>query len=153
MWAHRTSIHTPTRATPFALTYGVEVVLPLEVEIPSLRVSLKGLVIDEDYRAMRLQELELLDEKCQASFDHMRVYQKCMSKAFNKKVHPREFQVGDLVLRVNHKNQQNRDQKGKFEPNWLGPYIIIAAFGSGAYLLSTVEGEQLRNPYQCLSHK
>ena len=65
--------------------------LPLEVEIPSLRVSLKGLVTDEDYRAMRLQELELLDEKCQASFDHMRVYQKHMSEAFNKKVHPREF--------------------------------------------------------------
>ena len=63
-----------------------------------------------------------------------------MSKAFNKKVNPREFQVRDLVLRVNHKNQQNRDQKGKFEPNWLGPYIITT-FGSSAYLLSTVEGE------------
>ena len=61
-------ICTPTGATPFSLTYGVEVVLPLEVEIPSLRVSLKGLVTDEDYHAMRLQELELLDEKHQASF-------------------------------------------------------------------------------------
>ena len=58
------SIYTPTRATPFALTYGVEAVLPLEVEIPSLRVSLKGLVTEEDYCAMRLQELQLLDEKC-----------------------------------------------------------------------------------------
>ena len=57
--------------------------LPLEVEITSLRVSLKGLVIDEDYHAMRLQELELLDEKSKESFDHMRVYQKCMSKASN----------------------------------------------------------------------
>ena len=106
------SIFTPTRATPFALTYGTKVVLPLQVEIPPLRVSLKGLVIDEDYYAMRLQELEFLDEKWQASFDHMRVYQKCMSKEFNKKVHPREFQVGDLVLRENPKNQQNRVQKG-----------------------------------------
>ena len=65
--------------------------LPLEVEIPSLRASLKGVVIDEDYSAMRLQELQLLDEKHQASFDHLRVYRKGMSKAFNKKVHPREF--------------------------------------------------------------
>ena len=91
MWAYRTSIHTPIGATPFALKYCVKAVLPLEVEIPSLRVSLKGLVIDEDYCTMRLQELEPLDEKHQASFDHMRVYQKRMSKAFNKKVHPREF--------------------------------------------------------------
>ena len=83
------SIHTPIGATPFSITYGAEVVLPLEVEIPLLRVSLKGLVTYEDYHTMRLQELELLVEKHQASFDHMRVYQKCMSKAFNNKVHPR----------------------------------------------------------------
>ena len=153
LWAYRTSIRTPTGATPFSLTYGAEAVLPLEVEIPSLRVSLKGLVTDEDYRSMRLQELELLDEKRQASFDHMRVYQKRMSKAFNKKVHPREFEVGDLVLRVNYKNQQNRDQKGKFEPNWLGPYIITTTFGSGTYLLSTVEGEKLPDPINFLHLK
>ena len=102
---------------------------------------------------MRLQESELLDEKCQASFDHMRVYQKRMSKAFNKKVHPREFQVEDLFLHVNYKNQQNRDQKGKFEPNWLGPYIITTTFGSGAYLLSTTKGEQLPNPINVLHLK
>ena len=105
MWVYRTSICTPIGATLFSLTYGVEVVLPLEVEIPSLRVSLKGLVTDEDYRSMRIQELELLDEKCQESFDCMRVYQKCMSKAFNKKFHPRDFWVGDLVLHENPKNQ------------------------------------------------
>lgn len=66
----------------------------------------------------------------------MRVYQKQMSKAFNKKVLPRAFQVGDLVLRENPKNQQYKEQKGKFEPNWIGPYIITIAFGIGAYLLS-----------------
>ena len=54
LWAYRTSIRTPTGATPFSLTYGAEAILPLEVEIPSLRVSLKGLITDEDYRAMRL---------------------------------------------------------------------------------------------------
>ena len=47
LWAYRMSIFTPTGATPFALTYGVEAVLPLEVEIPSLKVSLKGLVTNK----------------------------------------------------------------------------------------------------------
>ena len=35
---YRTSVRTSTRATPFLLVYGMEVVLPFEVEIPSLRV-------------------------------------------------------------------------------------------------------------------
>jgi len=35
---YHTSVCTSTRATPFSLVYGMEVVLPLEVEIPYSRV-------------------------------------------------------------------------------------------------------------------
>ena len=52
----------PTGATSFSLVYGVEAVLPIEGEIPSLRVSLMGLISDDENRISRLQELELLDE-------------------------------------------------------------------------------------------
>ncbi|XP_012461376.1 uncharacterized protein LOC105781381 [Gossypium raimondii] len=41
-----TMVRTSTRATPFSLVYGIEVVLPIEVEIPSLRV-LSELKVDE----------------------------------------------------------------------------------------------------------
>ena len=112
-----------------------------------------GLVTDDDYRVSRLQELELLDERRQAAYDHLRVYQKRMSRGYNKKVRHREFQVGDLVLRENPKNQSHQERKGKFEPNWLGPFVITATFGSGAYQLSTTEGEQLREPINVLHLK
>ena len=46
---YKKSVQSLTEATPFTLVYQAEVVLPIEVEIPSLRVSLKGLVTDEDY--------------------------------------------------------------------------------------------------------
>ncbi|PKI42780.1 hypothetical protein CRG98_036826 [Punica granatum] len=36
--AYRTSIRTSTGATPYSLVYGMEAVLPIEVEIPSMRV-------------------------------------------------------------------------------------------------------------------
>ncbi|PKI45792.1 hypothetical protein CRG98_033799 [Punica granatum] len=35
---YRTSIRTSTGATPYSLVYGMEAVLPIEVEIPSMRV-------------------------------------------------------------------------------------------------------------------
>ena len=37
IWAYRTTYRTSTQATPYALVYGVEAVLPLERQIPSLR--------------------------------------------------------------------------------------------------------------------
>lgn len=37
---YRTSVRTSTWATPFSLVYGMEAVLPIEVEIPSLRVMM-----------------------------------------------------------------------------------------------------------------
>jgi hypothetical protein len=36
--AYRTTVRTSTGATPYSLVYGMEAVMPLEVEIPSLRV-------------------------------------------------------------------------------------------------------------------
>lgn len=35
---YRTSVHTWTRATPFSLVYVTGALLPIKVEIPSLRV-------------------------------------------------------------------------------------------------------------------
>ncbi|KAA3455454.1 gag/pol polyprotein [Gossypium australe] len=46
LFAYRTSVRTSTGATPFFLVYGMEVVLPIEVEISSLRV-LSELKLDE----------------------------------------------------------------------------------------------------------
>ncbi|XP_038902335.1 uncharacterized protein LOC120088969 [Benincasa hispida] len=38
LWAYRTTHRIPTEVTPYSLVYGVEVILPLEREILSLRM-------------------------------------------------------------------------------------------------------------------
>ena len=35
LWAYRTSFCTSTGATPYSLVYGIEVVLPIEIEMGS----------------------------------------------------------------------------------------------------------------------
>ncbi|KAH9295443.1 hypothetical protein KI387_039031, partial [Taxus chinensis] len=50
-----------------------EAIIPLEVELPSLRISLRDyLDKDEDYRVARLAELELLDEKRMRALNHLK---------------------------------------------------------------------------------
>ena len=41
LWAYRTSFRTSIGATPYSLVYGREAVLPIEIEMGSLRVTLE----------------------------------------------------------------------------------------------------------------
>ena len=41
LWEYRTSVKTSTGFTPFQLVYGLEVVLPIECEIPSLKLAIE----------------------------------------------------------------------------------------------------------------
>ena len=51
-----------------------------------------------------------------------------------------------MILKENMKVQTNKKNKGKFEPTWISPYVAMTSFGSGAYQLSTLEGEVLNDP-------
>ena len=50
-------------ATPYSLVYGSEVVLPIEVEIKSLRVLVETKVLEEDWAKVRYEQLALINEK------------------------------------------------------------------------------------------
>ncbi|XP_030969578.1 uncharacterized protein LOC115989840 [Quercus lobata] len=100
LWAYRTTFRTPTQATPYSLVYGVEAVLPLERQIPSLRIAIQEGLTGEENAKLRLQELEALDEKRLEAQQRLECYQARLSSAFNKRVKPRSFQVGDLVFTV-----------------------------------------------------
>ena len=96
---YRTSARTSTGATPFSLVYGMEVVLLIEVQIPSLRIMKDAWMNKDDWIQTRLDQLNLIDEKRLAAVCHGQMYQKRMIKAFNKKVRRLVYQVGNLVIK------------------------------------------------------
>ncbi|RVW47809.1 Transposon Ty3-G Gag-Pol polyprotein [Vitis vinifera] len=49
LWAYCTSFHTSTGATPYSLVYGMEVVLPVETEMGSLRVALEKQILETEW--------------------------------------------------------------------------------------------------------
>ncbi|KAE8654932.1 No pollen germination related 2 [Hibiscus syriacus] len=72
------------------------------------------------------------------------MYQKRMMKSHDKKVHPREFQEGDLVLKKIL--PIHKDFRGKWMPNWEGPYVVKKAFSGEVLILAEMDGKILRNP-------
>ncbi|CAM8892537.1 unnamed protein product [Rhodiola kirilowii] len=140
LWAYRTTYKTPTQATPYALVYGVEAVLPLELQIPSMRIAIQeGLSSDENDK-LRLAELEALDEKRLQAQQSLQCYQARLSRAFNKKVRPRSFQKGDLVLAVRRPIITSHKTGSKFKAKWDGPYVVQEAYTNGAYKIVDQEG-------------
>ena len=96
---YRTLARTSIGATPFSLVYGMEVVLPVEVQIPSLRIMKESDLDEDEWIQTRLDQLSFLDEKMLAAICHGQMYQKRMIKAFNKKIKHQVYQAGDLVIK------------------------------------------------------
>ncbi|XP_062118260.1 uncharacterized protein LOC133831869 [Humulus lupulus] len=59
LWAYHTSKRGSTGFTPFSLVYGSEAVLPVEIAVPSAKLSMAA---GMDVHQARLEELELVDE-------------------------------------------------------------------------------------------
>lgn len=129
---YRTTVRTSIGATPYLLVYGTEAVIPAEVEIPSLRIIQEAELSDADWVRNRIEHLALIDEKTMTVVCHGQLYQQRMIHAFNKKVRPRMFKVGQLVLKRIFPNQE--EHKGKFAPNWQGPYMVRKVLSGGALI-------------------
>ena len=143
LWTYRTTTRTPTGETPFRLTYGSEVVIPVEVGLTSYRVD------NHDERkndeAMRLQ-LDLVDEVKATAEQRLARYQDHMAKHYNSWVRHKDFQVGGLVLRKVMGTARDPTQ-GKLGPNWEGLYRVTSWQMKGTYHLETMDGWKLHHPW------
>ncbi|KAM2762618.1 hypothetical protein PS2_014323 [Malus domestica] len=90
---------------------------------------------DEENAKLCLQQLEALDERRLEAQQHLECYQAWLSKAFNKKVRPKSFQVGDLVLALRRLIITTHKTKSKFTSKWDGPYVIQKVYTNGAHLI------------------
>ena len=122
----------------------MEVILPIEVEILSLRVLMEAKLEEAEWVQARYDHLNLIEEKRLKALCHGQLYQKRMMRAHEKKVHPYQFREGDLVLKKILPNQQ--DQRRKWAPNWDGPYVVKRAFSRGALILTEMDGNDLPSP-------
>ncbi|XP_075663019.1 uncharacterized protein LOC142632519 [Castanea sativa] len=133
LWGYRTSIRSSTGATPYSLVYGMEVVLPIEMGVCTLRTVLESEIPEADWLQSRYDQLCMLDEKRLKTLYDIQGYQRRLRKAFDKKVRPRDLKLGDLVLKKIQAPVQ--DANRKFKQNWADPYIIKQIYSREAVRL------------------
>uniref|UniRef100_A0A2N9FRK2 Uncharacterized protein n=1 Tax=Fagus sylvatica TaxID=28930 RepID=A0A2N9FRK2_FAGSY len=143
LWTHRTMVRKSTSETPFALAYGVEAVIPLEVSIPTTRTTDFEVKTNEDNLR---KNLDLLEEKRDLAIIRLASYQQQIKREHNKNIKPRVFRVGNLVLRKVTANTR-RPNEGKLGSNWEGPYKVISLAGAGSYRLEDLEGKPVPKPW------
>ena len=93
---YKTITRTPTGETPFRLTYGIEVMIPVEVGV----TSTKRATFNEEGNDDKLRlNLDWLDEVRDKASSKMEKYQQKMTEYYNKRVKLRQLDIEDLVLR------------------------------------------------------
>nr|CAN75043.1 hypothetical protein VITISV_042110 [Vitis vinifera] len=133
----------PQRNTPFALAYGMDAVIPTEIGLPTIRTDAAK---QNDANTELGRNLDWADEVRESAAIRMADYQQRASAYYNRKVKPRSFKNGTLVLRKVFENTAEIGA-GKFQANWEGPYIVSKASESGAYHLQKLDETPLLRPW------
>ena len=63
LWAYKTTAHRPTDISPFALTYGMEAIVPIEIGMPTLRTDIP----EESNTESVMKDLDMVDELREAA--------------------------------------------------------------------------------------
>lgn len=97
LWAYCTSVKSVTGFTPFQLVHGVEAILLIDCEIPSLKLAI-SLIPDKSAEEERIVYLEQLDEHRRYATTANKAHKRRVKEKYDKSVRPRVFIEGDLVL-------------------------------------------------------
>jgi len=104
----------------------MEAVLPFEVEVPSQKILAESSLEESEWAQTCYDQLNLIEGKRLTAMSHGRLYQQRIKNAFDKKVCPRKFNEGDLMLKkISHAVKDNR---GKWAPNYEGPFVVKKGF-------------------------
>ncbi|CAN6720149.1 unnamed protein product [Malus baccata var. baccata] len=107
LWAYRTSKRAGTGTTPYALTFGQDAVLPMEINVSSVRIQNQFGLHSSEYVEAMCQGIEDLDAARIEALNQIQEGKTAVARAYNKKVKVNWFpdvfmdgtQSGDRVVR------------------------------------------------------
>lgn len=136
---YKTTKRSSIEESPFRLDFCLQVILPIELELPNIRVQSH----DETINEIRLRaQLDVMGEMNEEVQRRVAAYQHQAKRYYNKKINSRVFLLGDLVYRK-LKATRPSVALGDLASNWEDPFKVSEAIRNGAYRLETLGGEPI----------
>lgn len=117
LWANRSTVRTSTGLTPYYISCGNELALPIELEIPTCRIlPWDDVHTTSDLLAMRARQLQRRDEDLEEAVLHLQRMQLEGKKRHDEKHGIREeLAMGSIVLLHDTRREKDMSQKLAFK--------------------------------------
>jgi hypothetical protein len=100
LWAHRATKHGATKVIPFELVYGQEAVLSVEINLQTCRVYKQETLSVEEYTELMMDTIDEIPKGQFRALSEIEKEKMKVTKAYNKKVMDKSFQVRELVCKA-----------------------------------------------------
>ncbi|MCO5572721.1 hypothetical protein L7F22_026480 [Adiantum nelumboides] len=140
IWTYRTTYRDATQFTPFHLVYGQESLQPIELNIPTIKLTGRQEQSNDEAWIDRLLNLVELEWKREAAYHCYEKKALQLKDKLNEGIKDKQIKEKSLVLRYNNALDNRFD--AKFERRWEGPFIVKKAFTGGYYQLMDLNGKE-----------
>jgi hypothetical protein len=142
LFAYRTMRHNTTKFEPFSLVYGRSAITPLDLLLEEDNLEkLSEEEIEKQVLKRTFELIDTLEPTIQAAKKNIESSQQKQKEKYPVDTTAQQFNEGELVLKFKH----TKEERGKFQPKWTGPYTVYKVYGNGAYKLRTMDGRILKS--------
>ena len=138
VYSYNITFKTTTGYSPYYLVFGQHAVVPVEFEVPTLRVTVEERMSEDKSLMERAYRLEELEEARNEASKYLTHRQALTKKYHDKGLKKAVLNDGDLVLLY---DSRFAHFPGKLHTRWLGPYIVHKVFPNGSVQVATLEGD------------
>jgi hypothetical protein len=117
--------------------------LPVKISLNAIRFARRNDLTVRDYFNLMMDNINEVSNKRLVAIREIEKDKIMVAKAYNKKVKAKSFKVGDLVWKTILPLRRRDWKFGKWSPSWEGPYRITYVIAGNAYMLQTLQCEDL----------
>ncbi|XP_015944767.1 uncharacterized protein LOC107469893 [Arachis duranensis] len=123
----------------------IKTLLPLEVNLNTLRVLRQNELPVDDYWNAMFDELNELDSERILALENVIRQKESIAQSYNRRIKEKSFKIGELVLKVILPMEKKSKFLGKWSHNWEGPFQVIGTYSENAYQIQDIKSGKVIN--------